>query len=240
MVSGIPIVGLDYAGRRDNNAAAPPLSPPIPTTSLNWTGYLALSSEKAPTATAALGPSKSSHAVWRRFPPLVDEFTLPTFKPNSGKSLTANELPPARTRGASRVLRDVECGCDQSAAARAFAPQPCQDRTQALSPPPACRPGRGKAIIEYGMTVRMTEAEVARDLHTVLEKVRQGVEVVIEQDSRPVAVIKAPVLKGRKLSEIIAALEASGANAVMDDDFARDVEEGIRARSQPWNPPSWD
>lgn len=95
-------------------------------------------------------------------------------------------------------------------------------------------------MIEYGMTVRMTEAEVARDLHTVLEKVRQGVEVVIEQDSRPVAVIKAPVLKGRKLSEIIAALEASGANAVMDDDFARDVEEGIRARSQPWNPPSWD
>jgi antitoxin (DNA-binding transcriptional repressor) of toxin-antitoxin stability system len=95
-------------------------------------------------------------------------------------------------------------------------------------------------MIEYGMTVRMTEAEVARDLHTVLEKVRQGVEVVIEQDSRPVAVIKAPVVKGRKLSEIIAALDASGANAVLDEDFARDVEEGIRARNQPWNPPSWD
>jgi antitoxin (DNA-binding transcriptional repressor) of toxin-antitoxin stability system len=43
------------------------------------------------------------------------------------------------------------------------------------------------------MTVRMTEAELARDLHTVLEKVRQGAEVVVEQDSRPVAVIKAPV-----------------------------------------------
>lgn len=35
------------------------------------------------------------------------------------------------------------------------------------------------------MTIRMTEAEVARDLHTVLEKVRQGMEVVIEQDTRP-------------------------------------------------------
>jgi antitoxin (DNA-binding transcriptional repressor) of toxin-antitoxin stability system len=33
----------------------------------------------------------------------------------------------------------------------------------------------------------MTEDEVARNLHTVLEKVRQGVEVVIEQDNRPVA-----------------------------------------------------
>ena len=94
-------------------------------------------------------------------------------------------------------------------------------------------------IIE-GMTLHMTEAEVARDLHTVLEKVGQGVEVVIEKDSRPVAVIKAPMVKGRNISEVIAALEASGANAVIDEDFARDVEEGIRARREPWNPPSWD
>jgi antitoxin (DNA-binding transcriptional repressor) of toxin-antitoxin stability system len=90
------------------------------------------------------------------------------------------------------------------------------------------------------MTVRMTEAEVARDLHTVLDKVRQGTEVVIEQDSRPVAVIKAPLVMGRNISEVIAALEASGANAVLDEDFARDVDEGIKARREPWNPPSWD
>lgn len=95
-------------------------------------------------------------------------------------------------------------------------------------------------MIEERMTVRMTEAEVARDLHSVLAKVREGVEVVIGQDSRPVAVIRAPMVKGRKISEVIAALEASGANAVLDEDFARDVEEGIRARRKPWNPPSWD
>jgi antitoxin (DNA-binding transcriptional repressor) of toxin-antitoxin stability system len=90
------------------------------------------------------------------------------------------------------------------------------------------------------MTVRMTEDEVARDLHRVLEKVQQGTEIVIERDSRPVAVIKAPLVKGRKISEVIAALEGSGANAVVDEDFARDVEEGIKARREPWNPPSWD
>lgn len=90
------------------------------------------------------------------------------------------------------------------------------------------------------MIVRMTEAELARDLHTVLEKVRQGVEVIIEQDSRPVAVLKAPVVKGRMISEVIAALEARGSNAVIDDDFARDIEEGIKAHREPWNPPSWD
>jgi antitoxin (DNA-binding transcriptional repressor) of toxin-antitoxin stability system len=90
------------------------------------------------------------------------------------------------------------------------------------------------------MTVHMTEAELARDLHTVLEKVRQGVEVVIEQDSRPVAVLKAPVVKGRMISEVLAHLEARGSNAVIDDDFARDIEEGIKAHRDPWNPPSWD
>ena len=62
-------------------------------------------------------------------------------------------------------------------------------------------------------------------------KVRRGVEVVVEQD-KPVG--------GRKISEVLAAMKDSGANAVLDEDFARDVEEAIRLHSQPWNPPSWD
>jgi antitoxin (DNA-binding transcriptional repressor) of toxin-antitoxin stability system len=95
-------------------------------------------------------------------------------------------------------------------------------------------------MIKDMMTVHVTESELARDVHAVLEKVRQGFEVVIEQDSRPVAVLKAPQIRGRKISEVIAALEASGANAVIDEDFARDVEEGIKTHREPWNPPSWD
>ena len=86
----------------------------------------------------------------------------------------------------------------------------------------------------------MTEAELARDLHAVLEKVRQGVEVLIEQDSRPVAVIKAMSSPGRNIREVIAALEASGANAIADEDFARDVQEAVNAYREPWNPPSWE
>ena len=74
----------------------------------------------------------------------------------------------------------------------------------------------------------------------MLDKVRQGVEVIIEQDNRPVAVIRAPPGKGRKISEVIAALEASGANALIDEDFARDVQDGILTRREPWNPASWD
>ncbi len=95
-------------------------------------------------------------------------------------------------------------------------------------------------MIEHRMTVRITEAELARDIHAVLARVQEGVEVVVEQDHHPVAVIKSPVVKGRKISEVIAALEAGGANAVIDEDFARDVEEGIKSHREPWNPPSWE
>jgi antitoxin (DNA-binding transcriptional repressor) of toxin-antitoxin stability system len=95
-------------------------------------------------------------------------------------------------------------------------------------------------MIEDIMTVRMTEAELARDVHAVLEKVRQGVEVVIEQGNRPVAVLKAHQASGRKISDVIAALEADGASAVIDEDFARDVEDGIKSHREPWHPPSWD
>lgn len=90
------------------------------------------------------------------------------------------------------------------------------------------------------MTMRVTDAELARDVSAVLAKVRQGVEVVIEQDNRPVAVLKPSEARGRKISEVIAALEASGANAVVDEDFARDVEAGINSHREPWNPPSWE
>jgi hypothetical protein len=87
--------------------------------------------------------------------------------------------------------------------------------------------------------VHMSEADVVKDIASVLAQVRQGIEVVVEQDHRAVAVIKSPAVKGRKISEIIA-LEAGGASAVIDEDFAHDVEEGVKAHREPWNPPSWD
>ena len=94
-------------------------------------------------------------------------------------------------------------------------------------------------------TVHMSEAEVARDLHAVLAKVRQGVEIVIEQDDGPVAVLKQsiPARPGRKLSECIAlakAYESSlGEAPVPDEDFARDVQAGIDARRDSFEPPAW-
>jgi antitoxin (DNA-binding transcriptional repressor) of toxin-antitoxin stability system len=86
----------------------------------------------------------------------------------------------------------------------------------------------------------MSEAEAAHDLHAVLAKVQQGLEVVIERDHRPVAVIRSPIRSGRPISECIASAKASGSKVTLDEGFAKDVEEGIRDRRQPWNPPSWD
>ena len=88
--------------------------------------------------------------------------------------------------------------------------------------------------------LHVSEADLVKHIAAVLEKVRQGSEVVIEDNHHPFAVIRPSNPAGRPISDVIAALEASGANAVIDEDFARDVEEGIQAHRQPWNPPSWD
>jgi hypothetical protein len=89
----------------------------------------------------------------------------------------------------------------------------------------------------------MTEAEVARDLHAVLEKVRQGAEAVVERDAQPVAAIREAAPARRTISECIALAEAhekeTGRAPVLDPDFANDMEEIIRNR-KPWNPPAWD
>jgi hypothetical protein len=47
--------------------------------------------------------------------------------------------------------------------------------------------------------VRITEAELARDLHSVLAKVQEGLEVIVEQDHRPVPIIKPSTSAGRSI-----------------------------------------
>ena len=51
-------------------------------------------------------------------------------------------------------------------------------------------------MIEVMGSLRITEAELARDVHAVLAKVRTGVEVIVEQDHRPVATIRRPRARG--------------------------------------------
>ncbi len=75
-------------------------------------------------------------------------------------------------------------------------------------------------MISTMAVLHITEAEVIKDIAAVLAQVRQGVEVVVEQDHRPVAVIKPSQPVGRMISEVIADLKARGSNVAMDEDFA--------------------
>jgi len=50
----------------------------------------------------------------------------------------------------------------------------------------------------------------------------------------------AGLASGRNISEVIAAMETGGADAAIDEDFARDVEEATQAYRQPWAPPSYE
>ena len=95
-------------------------------------------------------------------------------------------------------------------------------------------------MIKVMALVHMTESEVAENFAAVLEKVQRGAEVIVERDCRPVAVIRSPRHTGRPIADCIASARASGSNATLDGGFAADVEEGIKSRQDPWNPPSWD
>jgi len=87
--------------------------------------------------------------------------------------------------------------------------------------------------------VRMTDAEVASNFAAVLEKLKQGAEVVVEQNHRPVAVIKPLTGPGRPIDECIALAKAYGSGAKLDESFAKELEEVIASR-QPLDTSVWD
>ena len=92
----------------------------------------------------------------------------------------------------------------------------------------------------------MNEAEVTCDLHVVLAKAQQGVEVIIEQDYRAVAVLKASNGEGpgHKLSQCIALAKAYekklGCAPVPDADFATDVHAAIDSRLDRFEALPWE
>jgi antitoxin (DNA-binding transcriptional repressor) of toxin-antitoxin stability system len=91
--------------------------------------------------------------------------------------------------------------------------------------------------------IHVSEAEAKGDFGSLLEQVRAGAEVVIENEDRPVAVVRAAEPVRRSISECIALAEAhaqeSGHEPTLDPDFAADVAEIVNNR-KPWNPPAWE
>ena len=89
--------------------------------------------------------------------------------------------------------------------------------------------------------IHISEEEAARDFAGLMARVRAGAEVVIETEGGklPVAVIHSPAPPRRTISECIALLPEDS-TAVMDADFARDVEAAIESHREPLEPPAWD
>lgn len=95
-------------------------------------------------------------------------------------------------------------------------------------------------IIEHMATLHMTEAELVKNITAVLAKVREGAEIVIEEDCRAIAVIKPSASGGRLISDILQDARQRNSTITLDEDFGKDMEEIIASHQQPWNPPSWD
>ncbi len=87
--------------------------------------------------------------------------------------------------------------------------------------------------------IHISEADAARDFAGLMARVRAGAEVVIEDGTLAVAVVRAVVPPRRTIAECIALLPEDS-TAVIDEDFARDVQEAVELHREPLTPPVWD
>ena len=92
--------------------------------------------------------------------------------------------------------------------------------------------------------IHVSDREAASNFASLLARVREGTEVVIEHDAQPVAVVRpAEAFRGRLLSESISLAEAHakelGYEPTMDPEFAADLREIINSR-KPRDLSAWD
>lgn len=89
--------------------------------------------------------------------------------------------------------------------------------------------------------IHISEADAARDFASLMARVREGSEVVIENGARAVAIVRpADIRPGRLLSESIATAEARDSKVTLDKDFGRDLKDIIDNHLEPLDPPEWD
>jgi len=94
------------------------------------------------------------------------------------------------------------------------------------------------------MATHITEAAAAADFSALLARAKAGEEIAIDTGEQDIVSIRlVPRTRGRLLSESLkiaqARTEERGFEAVMDADFAADVQERIRNR-KPRDTSAWD
>ena len=98
----------------------------------------------------------------------------------------------------------------------------------------------GRGIVASLRAHDRPEAEAANNFAEVLARVRAGVEIVIGDEARPVAVVRSAEPHVRLLSESLRLAKEHASTATLDEDFARDLEAVINSHREPLNPPAWD
>jgi antitoxin (DNA-binding transcriptional repressor) of toxin-antitoxin stability system len=87
--------------------------------------------------------------------------------------------------------------------------------------------------------VHISELDAASNFAALLARVRAGVEVVIEHDSQPVAVVHPAEPIRRTISECIALL-SEDSKATIDADFASDVAAAVESHREALDPSAWE
>lgn len=93
-------------------------------------------------------------------------------------------------------------------------------------------------------TIHLSDVEAAGNFSALIDRVSAGDEVIIERDSRPVAVLRSPEApRGLLLSESIALAEAHAKELdyepILNQGFAADLREIINSR-KPRDLTAWD
>ena len=88
--------------------------------------------------------------------------------------------------------------------------------------------------------IRVSEAEAANDFRSLLARVCDGAEVVIERNAEAVAVLRAAAPDVRLLSESLRLARERGSDMTLDEAFGRDLEAVVSSHREPLTPPAWD
>jgi prevent-host-death family protein len=88
--------------------------------------------------------------------------------------------------------------------------------------------------------IHVSATEAAENFDRVLDRVREGSEVVIEQDAKPVAVVHPAEPHTRRLSESLRLAREHASTVTPDEEFSRDLEAVVNRHREPLNPPAWD
>jgi antitoxin (DNA-binding transcriptional repressor) of toxin-antitoxin stability system len=103
---------------------------------------------------------------------------------------------------------------------------PKRTQLQGLETTKSC----GGAVHDWFMSkkvVHISEAEAASDFASLMARVRFGAEVVIESNTRPIAVVSPAEPHVRLLSESLRLAREHGSTATLDGEFANDATAAI-------------